>query len=189
MNTLKQYNISYINLSLGMHRFDFEVNDAFFTHFEESEITRSNLKIGIDLIKESSMMVLEIKLSGEVEVNCDRCLDPFWLPLESDYRLIVKYGDVYQEQSDEVIIIPFGEGPLYLGQMIYEYVHLSLPFKKVHPEDEAGVPACNPQALEKLSHYLVGTDEEMPEDIQQGEEKSEKPEDPRWDALRKLKFN
>ncbi len=189
MNTLKQFNIPHINLSLGIHHFDFEVNDAFFSHFEESEIQKADVKVGIELLKESSMMVLEFSIQGEVEVICDRCLDTFYLPLDNQYRLIVKFGEDYQEQSDEVIVIPTGDSPLYLGQIIYEYLHLSLPLKKVHPEDANGHSGCNPAIMEALKQYTKTTEQDEEDKDQEEKDYTNKQGDPRWDALRNLKFN
>lgn len=189
MNTLKQFNIPHIKLSLGTHHFDFEVNDAFFSHFEESEIHKADVKVGIELLKESSMMVLEFSIRGKAEVVCDRCLDTFYLPLDNHYRLIVKFGDDYQEQSDEVIIIPMGDSPLYLGQIIYEYLHLSLPIKKVHPEDANGQSGCNPAIMEALKQYTKTTEQNGEDKDQEEKDHTNKQGDPRWDALRNLKFN
>ena len=41
------------------------------------------------------------------------------------------------------------EQELDMSQIIYDYVNLSLPIKKVHPEGE-----CDPEMMEKLKDIL-----------------------------------
>lgn len=107
--------------------------------------------------------------NGSVKLMCDRCLEDYDQPVEGNFRLIVKYGEEFQEISDEIIEIPFTEHRIDLSQYIYEYIQLMLPMKHVHPDDELGNSTCKSEMLEKLN------------------ELSKPATDPRWDALLKLK--
>jgi uncharacterized protein len=165
------YTIGISGLKEGRHRFDFEIDNRFFENFEESEIKEGSLTADIEVEKRSSHMDLLIKISGEVKVCCDRCLEMFFYPLECENRLLVKFGKKIGEEDPDIISLTADEHELDLQQLLYEYIHLALPIKRVHPDDADGNSACDPQMLKKLNELIV-------------EEENEN--DPRWDELRKL---
>ena len=57
--------------------------------------------------------------------------------------------DAEEGVSDEVILLDGSSSEIDLGQIIYDYVNLSLPIKKVHPDGE-----CDPEMMEKLKDIL-----------------------------------
>ena len=73
MKPLKEYRIPFLGLKPGQHEYEFEVTDAFFEEFENSEIDHADIKVDIMLEKQINMMVLHFKLSGEVLSSWDRC--------------------------------------------------------------------------------------------------------------------
>jgi len=44
--------------------------------------------------------------------------------------------------------------------LIYEFVCLAIPIKKIHPDDENGNTTCDPEMIEKLDKYVVREGEE-----------------------------
>ena len=60
------------------------------------------------------------------------------------------------------------------SQFFYEYIHLALPIKRIHPDDKKGRSTCNPVMIRKLEDHLIADDDKT---------------DPRWDELRKLTGN
>jgi uncharacterized metal-binding protein YceD (DUF177 family) len=173
----KEYKIQFVGLAAGKHEYDFKVMDSFFEGLEYSEIKKGNIRIDMTLLKQSAMMSLEFKISGTVKVPCDLCTEEFDMPITGDYKLIVKVGgsDTANE-DDDIIMIAANEHELDLAQYIYEYIVLSLPIKRVHPDDEDGNSTCDPEMIEKVKKYL--TDDP-------GDDKS----DPRWDGLKGIKLN
>jgi uncharacterized protein len=126
------------------------------------------------------MMVLHFDISGTVKADCDRCTEEFDLPIEGKYKLIVKVGGhLTGDEDDDIITVPANEHELDLSQHIYEYIALSLPIKRVHPDNEQGESTCNEEILEKLSLFL--TEEEK--------EEENEPTDPRWDNLKNINLN
>ena len=169
MNRLKEYAIPFVSLELGNHQFEFEVNDSFFEHFEFSLIQHGNVHVTVGLEKMERMMVFTIKLEGEVLVTCDRCTNEFYFPLSDNQRLIVKLGAEYMEESEDVVVIPETDYQIGLAPYIYEFIHLALPARLLHPDDENGNSTCDPdmlRRLETLSHHESA--------------------DPRWETLKKL---
>jgi uncharacterized metal-binding protein YceD (DUF177 family) len=55
---------------------------------------------------------------------------------------------------------------------MYEYIVLSLPVQRIHPDDENGRSGCDPDMLEKLKALTAK------------ELNLENQADPRWDALK-----
>lgn len=177
MNPLKQFNIGFVGLSLGKHNFSFEIDEAFFSCFDNSEVTKGSLQFELALEKQSSMLVLDFAIMGYVELVCDHCLEVYRQPLEVQRRLYVKFGDTFSEQTDEIIVIPAGESHFDASQFVYEYIHLGLPMQHIHMDDNVPGKGCNPELVEKLNQYLL---KKSPG--QSGGDTSA------WEALKGLKF-
>jgi len=165
----RQFVILFKGLSAGNHDFVFDVDKRFFDDFEGSEIKEGKINVFVNLAKTANFLELSFRLKGSVLMTCDRCLDEFELPIEYLTKLYVKFGDATDVQDDEIIMLPYSESELDIKQFIYEYVHLSLPYKRVHPNDKKGKSTCNAEMLKKLGEYSVKEHTETP-----------------WDDLKKL---
>jgi len=171
----RQFVIPFKGLGVGKHDFEYDIDDAFFDGFEGSEITRGNVHVEVELEKKATMLEFYFGLSGTVTVLCDRCLDDLQMDIDYESELFVKFGDETEEQSDEIIVLSHKEFELDIAQFIYEFAHLSLPIKRVHPDDKKGKSTCNQEMLKKLDQYLVREDNDST--------------DPRWDNLKNLLNN
>jgi len=170
VNRLKEYAIQFVGLEPGNHQFEFEVNDSFFEHFEFSQIQQGQVHVTVDLQKMERMMIFNIAFEGDVQVTCDRCTNEFYTPVADEQQLIVKLGAEYLEESEDVVVIPETEYQFDLSTYIYEFIHLALPARLLHPDDENGNSTCDPEMLRLLEKLApTGT------------------VDPRWEALKKLK--
>jgi uncharacterized protein len=165
------YTIGISGLKEGRHEIDFEINNKFFENFEESEIREGSLFAYVELEKRQSHIDLIIRISGKVKVCCDRCLEMFFYPVECENRLFVKLGKKIEDQDPDIISLSADEHELDLQQNFYEYIHLALPIKRFHPDDENGDSTCDPEMLKKLKELIVDEENEF---------------DPRWDELKKL---
>jgi uncharacterized protein len=165
------YTIGLSGLKEGRHTIDFEIDNKFFESFEESEIKEGSLFANIELEKRSSHIDLFIRIAGKVKVCCDRCLEMFYYPVESESRLLVKFGKKIDDTDPDILSLTTDDHELDLQQHLYEYIHLALPIKRVHPDDQNGNSTCDPVMLQKLRELIV-------------EEENEN--DPRWDELKKL---
>ena len=135
---MKRYAIPYKGLSIGNHHFEFEVDDRFFDAFEGSEIHRGHASVSVELVKTERLLTLDFTIDGEVEVTCDRCLDEFMMPVHYAGTLQVRFSETEKESDGEVMWLSPNETELPLGQYIYESISLSLPYRKIHPEDAEG---------------------------------------------------
>jgi uncharacterized metal-binding protein YceD (DUF177 family) len=170
VNNLDQFLIPINGIKPGNYSFNFKIDDSFFQHFEYSEIRKGNVGVHIEMEKEEKLIQFHFTLDGFVTVHCDRCYEEMEQAINGTEELIVKFGSDFHEESEDVQIIPEGESQFNVSQFLYEYIHLLLPIRRVHPVDENGNSECDPEVIRRL-------------------EASPKPAepDPRWEVLNKLK--
>ena len=172
-----KYNIEFKGLKEGLHEYEFEVNNKFFEHFDESLVKNGDVSVKVTLEKRSAFLKLLFSISGWLELTCDRCLEEYPQDVELETELFIKFGEETEyEEGDNVIWVLPEEHAIELAQVIYEYVALSIPLRQVHP-NETGENSCNPEMLERLNN------------ITHVEEVEEEEIDPRWAALKNLKNN
>ena len=177
MRKFKEYTIAFAGLKQGKHEFDYTIDNKFFELFNYDEFNSADQQVTVLLDKKSNMLELTFHSKGVVNVNCDVTNEPFDLPVEGKMYLVVKFGEEFNDENDEVLILPHGEYQLNVAQYIYEMIVLSVPAKRVHPGVEDGTLSSD--ILEKLEEY-------SPSEIDEAEEESETESiDPRWEELKK----
>lgn len=172
---LRQYRIPFVGLKNGTHYFNFEVDNRFFTNFENAPIQQSLLNVFITFEKKESHFYLIFDIEGTVKTECDRCLKTIDLPVEFRHPVYIKFHDQRTSQTNEdpdIIYIDPGETFIDLVDLIYEFSVLSLPIQKTC-EDTIESKACDPKVLEKLEK-------------KKKKNEGKKNNDPRWDQLKKL---
>ena len=177
MNYLSEYTLPFSGLSEGKHQFDFTVNDRFFAEFETSEVEKGELRVLVELEKRSTYLSLSFSISGVVELICDRCLENFIFPVESHRKLLVKFSEKPVEDEAELIYLHPNDFQVEIAQYIYEFVILSLPIRRVHPDGDNGESLCDPVMIKKL------------EELRYHGSNLDEPDDPRWNELRKISGN
>lgn len=175
MRKFKAYAIPFVGLKEGQHRFDFKIDNAFFDLFDFQEFNSSDVDVDLEFTKKANMLELEFDFSGYVNVNCDVTLEPYDQEIDNHLSLVVKFGDEYNDDNEELLILPHGEHEVGVQQYIYEGIVSGLPAKRIHPGVEDGT--IQSDILEKL--------EELKPKLNQKEDKEEDI-DPRWDKLKEL---
>jgi len=166
-NKGQEYIIDYKTLESGTYEFDYHIDKDFFAMFDEPMAQDGDANVHATMKVSSAGLSIRLDISGTLQVECDRCLETFDMPIDTSYDLVVKYGDktTPHDEADDVITIGADDDFLDLSQHIYEYVVLSLPARRVHPDLPDGQPGCDP---EMLSHILITDDED--EEYEDGEE-------------------
>ena len=177
MKPLKDYTIPFVGLKLGKHHFDYQIDEAFFELFEYDDFNSANVSVTVVLEKKTTLLEIDFKVSGHVNVNCDLTNEPYNQELESDYTLVVKFGEEFNDDFEDIVILPHGEFEINVAQYIYEQIILSIPAKCVHPGVEDGT--LDSDILEKL-------EELSPKSIEEKENSATEDIDPRWNTLKKL---
>ena len=176
MSKTKEYLIPFVGLKLGKHKFEYQINNAFFEIFDYNEFQNSNIKVDVVLDKKSTMLEISFKHSGTINVQCDLTSEDFDLPIKGKMKLIVRFGEAFNNDNEELLILPFGEFEIDVAQYIYEMIVLSVPLRKVHPGIKDG--SLKTEALTKLKELTIKE--------QKKEIKQEENIDPRWDKLKQL---
>ena len=115
MGKFEAYSIDLKNLTPGVHDYEYLLDNKFFADIEGDQVQRGNVQVSLTVKRMSLMFEMNFKLEGIVIVSCDRCLDDMEQPIETENRLIVKFGPEYAEEDDEVVIIPEDEGRINLA--------------------------------------------------------------------------
>lgn len=176
MNKTKDYLIPFIGLKLGKHHFEYQISNKFFEIFDYHEFQNSDIKVNLVLEKKSTMLELSFKHKGTVNVPCDLTGEDFDLPIKGKMNLIVRFGETFNNDNEELLILPHGEFEIDVAQYIYEMIVLSVPLRRVHPGVKDG--SLKTEALTKLNELAVKE--------QKKENKKEENIDPRWDKLKQL---
>ncbi len=177
MKKLNEFLIPFIGLKLGKHQFEYQINKAFFESFDYDEFESADIKVSVVFDKKSTLLELNFKHSGTIHVPCDLTNEMFDFPIKGKLKVIVQFGEEYNDDNDELLILPHGEHEINISQIIYEMIALSIPFRKVHPGVKDGT--LDSEALRKLNELRV-------EEIKKDNKNTEENIDPRWDKLKQL---
>ncbi|MBD0823272.1 MULTISPECIES: YceD family protein [Aestuariibaculum] len=175
MKPLKEYTIPFVGLKLAKHHFEYEIEQAFFDYFEYQEFNDVKVKVDLQLEKKTTLLELHFKISGFVNVNCDLTNEPYDQSIENEFDLVVKFGDEYNDEDVNILIVPHGTYEINVQQNIYETIVLAVPIKRVHPGIEDGT--LDSDILKKLEELSPKGKKEN---------KTEDDIDPRWNTLKKL---
>ena len=132
MSKIKEFLIPFAGLKLGKHNFEYQINNKFFESFDFNEFQDAEVKVSLVFDKKSSMLELSFKHKGTVNVPCDLTGEDFDLPIKGKMNLIVRFGDEFNNDNEELLILPHGEFELDVMQYIYEMIVLSVPQKRIH---------------------------------------------------------
>lgn len=177
MKELTQFKIPLSGLKQGRHQFLYDIDKMFFTYFDYDEFWDAILKLDVELIKSSTSLALKLHVEGEIGVQCYVTNESYMQPIKDTYEFVVRYGDEYNDEQENILIIPHGSIEVDIKQYVYETILLSVPARLVHPGLEDGsLQSDIKDILDDLRVDAPSEDEEdFDDDI-----------DPRWDELKKL---
>ena len=167
MDPLALFKIPFTGLKAGKHEFQMDVDQEFFTNFPESEIEDAVGVVDVVLEYSETNMVLHLDMNLTWKAPCGRCLEELTYDLNREERIAVQYGEE-TIIGDDLWTLGKNEIELDLSSTILEMSHLARPTHQVH-ENESD---CAPDMIAFIN--------------KDSEEESEKPIDPRWDALKNL---
>lgn len=168
-----EFELAWQGLKLGEHIFDYQLGIDFLKEKGEKEegIKDIDANVKIKFTKHENFFELHFDIGGYIITPCDRCGDDFKLELWDEFDLIVKLSDAETDEGLEddadVVFVPRSETVIDLSDWIYEFIVLSFPLQRVHPNNAQGEPDCNKEALELLGK-LAEQPEEKKNDIWKG---------------------
>ncbi len=170
MSILNACKIQISGLSFGVHQFEFEINNDFFSSIQDSLIHKGHFHVNAVLDKKPRMLVLDLSIHGSMNTSCDRCLEAISLPLEGNQQYTFKYKTDIEEQDldSELIFISGTEQILDISPWVHETICLVVPMIKAYDCENDPAANCNEEILN-----LINTQEK------------ESNNNPIWDTLRK----
>jgi len=175
MKNLKEFDISFIGLKEGLHQFDYNIKKEFFDFFNYNELNDSNVQVSLAFLKKATLFELTFSFSGWVEIACDLTNELYHQPIRTSSNLIVNFGDEFNNENEELLIIPYSEFKLNIAQHIYETIVLTIPLKRIHPGIADGT--LKSDILDKLKDL-------EPKEIKEQTKKQDI--DPRWNKLKDI---
>lgn len=174
MEKIRNYDVMFSNLKVGRHIFGFKITQSFFDLFTfEQDFRSPQVDINLELDKKNTFLELMFTAKGEVEVDCDISGNPYTETIDGALKLVVKFGEEFDDSDDEVWVLPQGEYKINVAQLIYELILLYLPQKRIHPNLDSDEMQSAMDLLDKYAPHPQ-------------EESEEESNDERWDALKKL---
>ena len=138
----KSHIVALDSMELGAHVLDFQLDNAYFSEIENSELLGGEVKVEAHLNLREYDFDLDIAVKGLVQVTCDRCLD------EMDVAINAEENEWEWDEEPKLID---------LSWLAYELIIVNLPL--VHSHQDGG---CNPEMDALLQDHLcteVGEDE------------------------------
>jgi uncharacterized metal-binding protein YceD (DUF177 family) len=172
MKDLKQFNIQFVGLKEGKHIFNYIIDNKFFEAFNFDEFLNSSIKVSLTFIKKSTLFELTFNATGTVEVPCDLTSELYSQEIASELPLVVNFGPEYNDDNEEILILPHEVYQFNVAQFIYEMIVLAVPNKRVHPKVLDGT--MESETLKRLRELEIK------------EENTVETTDPRWDKLKNL---
>ncbi len=161
MKNTGDFLIPFIGLKIGKHHFDYQISKEFFEEFGFDEFESCLINVQIVLEKKTSHLEIGFKHNGSVNVPCDLTGENFDLSIKGKLKLIVNFGDAYNDDNEELLILPHGEHQVDVSQYIYEMIALSIPQKRIHPGVKDGT--LKSEALDKLNELQSNINKEKKE--------------------------
>ncbi len=175
MDTSGLYKIDFRDLTADEMTRTWILDDSFFSVLDEQDIKHGKLTATLRVKKKAGSYQLEIHAIGEVEIPCDRCLEPMSQPIDAEDTIEVRLSEAYDDDGDR-ILIPEDKPILDVSWNLYETIALAIPIFHTHNDGECP---------ENISQYLI-TDDEPARDSSEDGMQEEKPIDTRWEALKAL---
>ena len=177
MKDLKQFNIPFVGLKEGNHLLEYQIDNTFFKIFNYEEFNEASINVSVALEKKATFIKLIFSAKGFVNLLCDLSLEAYNQEIDTSLPLLIKFGEAFNDDNEEILILPQQAYEVNVAQYIYEMVILGLPSKRIHPKVADGT--LETPAIKKLKELSI---EEHHEEEHQKEENI----DPRWDKLKNL---
>ena len=194
MAKYSQFKIDLKNLPDGINAYSYDLDKRFFDAIDHEDIRKGDVKVELTVRRTVGAYEFLFHLNGAIQIPCDRCLDEMNQEIDTSNRLIVKLGEEYSEESDEIVTVPEDEGGINIAWYLYEFIALDIPIKHVHEPGK-----CNKVMTTKYrKHQAVdtsdddddGNDDAPDDDLNDNDvelsDDSSQESDPRWDELKKL---
>jgi|SRR5690606_8402972 len=194
MKTKREFEIAWQGLKPGIHEYTYNIDQTFFeeeVQGQELGFSEAQISVRLSFDKETNFFMLHFAITGQATVPCDRCGENFSMQLWDEFDLMLKLSDLekgaMEEQNADVIFISRQETVIDIKPWIYEYILLSIPLQKVHPNNTEGQPTCDPKTLALLNKMNEAAEAQHQSNIWKGLENIKIQSDSKKNKRNKLK--
>jgi uncharacterized metal-binding protein YceD (DUF177 family) len=214
---LRTFEIDIIALKLGSHSFTFKLDNEFFAYVKEhlnGFIEKGDCNAQVILEKNEQLIRATFIIDGTVELVCDRSLDEFDYEVDVEETILYKYGEEERELTEEIVLITRRTPSINVGELLYEFLMLDIPMKKLHPrfwdeedeysdddsdeytesEDLGNLDDEESDKPAKKINFIYSSEKDTTEEKKDSKNRTtpsseEEKIDPRWSILKNLKNN
>lgn len=154
------------SLSPGIHHREFTPSA---TEVELDPTTFGDIEVEVELQYHRDRILVKLEASATAELTCDRTLEPYEQPVAGRYSLLFGPPEMVGqegEEFEEVRPLAPSDQEIDLTDVVRDTLLLALPQRRVAPGAE---------------------EESIDREFGAPEDEEEKPVDPRWSELRRLK--
>ena len=130
---LNTFKIDIFRLENKQYMHEFEGENDFFEALDQNLIQKGHFKATVALNKNETMIQMIYKISGSVELTCDRSLDLFDFSVDITQKMILKFSDHNEEITEELMLIDRNTQYINVAQDVFDFIGLQIPIKKLHP--------------------------------------------------------
>ncbi len=156
-------NVGYLfNKPIGTSR-DISVD---FKTLELEELHIHDLESVVRVSRTREGLLIQVTANAKLETTCDRCLEPFLLPVEIKFEELYQFPSRYREETD--LILP-SDGYIDLSTLYREYLLLAIPIQRICRPDCKGLcvicganlnqTECEHQRSESSSSIIIEGEE------------------------------
>lgn len=171
-----QYKVQLASKADGKYEQDFVCDTEFFKNMENADIISSDVAVHLDLVKKNEAYDFTFTFKGNLQIPCDRCLDPLDHEVDTTYHITVKYGESYDDVSDDLLVIPESDAYLNVAYMLYDTILLTIPLRHVHP-----LGKCNRAMAAALHKHRTTAGDDVDEALDEVDSEIENGVDPEED--------
>ncbi len=153
MNPLKPFEISFSSLGQGLHTYYFDIDSSLFSHFDQ-KFEDAEFTCQLDFDKRSTLFDLHFTIEGKIKMDCDRCMESIYIPSAAENKVVVKF-DEDERQEEDIIYLNPNDTSFNVGKLIYEFIMLSIPLRKVKDCESENFKDCNQKVLDYLDNQVI----------------------------------
>ena len=156
MDYLERFTIPVKGMNVGIHEYQFYIDNEFFNHFEDSLIKKGEYDVKVLVDRKERIIVLNFEITGTYRSKCDRCLAIIDIPSLIDYKVYLKYGmAVDKKELDDIMYINEEDSSFNLSNIIHQMIILSLPMSNTYNCENDPNPKCDFEMLEYLENQEI----------------------------------
>ena len=124
MCNIDSFKIDLKALPQGITEKEFKLTNEYFEAIDAPDVQRGELSSSLSVNRTDDFFELNFHTEGVVHIPCDICLDDMDQTIETNDRLVVKFGEEYSE-DDDLVTVAENEGILDVAWFIYEFIDLN----------------------------------------------------------------